>query len=79
MSGDRRYTVSDELFFNELWINCYRNQMDGYAVGSPQRVDFKPIVVTIPDGKGSYNRPRTLDGPAYTFTEEQKAILLATE
>ena len=72
-----KYKVSDKLFLNELHINCYCNQISGYPVGHPRRVNFKPIVVTIPDGNGGYNRERTIDGPAYTFTDEQRATLLA--
>ena len=69
------YKVSDVQFQKELEINCYCNQIRGYRVGQWQRMNFRPIVPTISDG-GLIDRQRTIDGPAYTFTAEEKAILL---
>lgn len=68
--------MSDEQFQFECWLNCYINQIDGYAFGAPQRKNFKPIVPRIMNGDGTLNRQRTIDGPAYTFTNEQKQVLL---
>lgn len=71
------YKVSEEQFAKELWINCYCNQITGYPVGHPQRMHFEPIIPVFRNSDGTYNRERTIDGPAYTFTDEQKQILLA--
>lgn len=68
--------MNDKVFLNELWIYAYKHQIDGYPLGHPRRTGFKPIVVTIPDGKGGVNRERTLEH--YTsFSPEDKALLLA--
>jgi hypothetical protein len=58
------YKISDEQFLKELEINCYCNQISGYPVGHPARMRFRPIIVTIPDGKGGYNRERTSEWKA---------------
>lgn len=70
--------MKDGAFRNELWINAYKNQIDGYPMGHPRRTNFRPIVSTVPkgDGTGTCNRQRTLDGTAYTFTDEERELLL---
>jgi hypothetical protein len=66
--------MTDECFFNELWIVCYKQQIDGYEFGAKQRIGFKPIVAFKKNVDGTYNREGTLEG--YSFTEEQRAALL---
>lgn len=75
-----KYKISDICFQNELWINAFKNQVDGYAFGDPGRIDFRPItpIVGTPDGS-DINRAETINGPSYTFTDEQKAALLEKE
>lgn len=69
--------MTDEQFKNELEINAFENQIDGYVFGDASRsLRFKPIVLFVKNGDGTLNRERTLDGPAYTFTDEQKMLLL---
>jgi hypothetical protein len=64
--------MTDEAFLNELWINSYTNQIDGYPLGHPRRTNFKPIIVTFGH---PVDRERTLGAPSYTFTEDQKKLL----
>jgi hypothetical protein len=66
--------MTDQEFLNELWINAYTNQIDGYPLGHPRRTNFKPILVTF--GGAAPNRELCVNATAYTFTDEQKKILL---
>lgn len=62
--------MTDEEFYNELWIYCYVRQIDGYPLGHPKRTNFKPIVPT------NVTRKETLDMSYYDgFTAEQKEAL----
>lgn len=72
------YKIPLPLFINELWINAYRNQIDGYPVGHPSRVNFQPETAVSRDKtqSGGINREETLELTMYTFTPEQKALLL---
>lgn len=72
----RRYRVPNALFWNELFINAFYNQLQGYPVGSPMRLGFQPVVPTIQVDSGLVDRERTLELPAYTFTAEERAALL---
>jgi hypothetical protein len=69
--------MTDAAFFNELWIACYKTQIDGYPLGHPKRTDFQPIVPFKRNEDGTYNRAGTLEMAGYSFTDEQKALLLA--
>ncbi len=67
--------MTDDQFMAELKIRAYVDQISGYQVGNPGRVDFKPIVPTI--GGRFLNRKRTLELPCYGgFTIEEREILL---
>jgi len=68
--------MTDAQFATELRINAYVNQIAGYPLGHPARENFKPIVVTFRKPDGSFDRRRTLDLPAYTFTADQQAMML---
>lgn len=68
--------MSEEQFYFECWLNCYTNQIDGYAFGDIARQSFKPIVPIFKNADGTYNRQRMIEGPAYTFSDEQKKLLL---
>ena len=67
--------MDDAAFRNEMWIVCYKSQIDGYPLGHPNRVNFKPIVPMMGTRAG------TLDMAVYAncFTEEQKKLLLSEE
>ncbi len=71
------YQLSDEQFHKELWINAYCNQIKGLPVGNPGRLNFQPVLAVFKNSDGTYYRTRTLADPAYTFSAEQKQILLA--
>lgn len=69
--------MTDEQVMNELWLNCFENQIDGYPFGHPSRnKNFKPITVIYRNIDGTLNRQQIIDGPTYTFTDEQKKLLL---
>ena len=72
--------MTDECFFNELWIACYKAQIDGYPFGHPARISFKPIVVIKRNHDGTYNRPGTLETYTYAsmFTDDEERQLLET-
>jgi hypothetical protein len=71
--------MTDKQVLNELWINCFENQIDGYPFGHPSRnKNFNPIVVIFKNPDGTLNREQIISGPAYTFTDEQKKLLLDT-
>lgn len=55
--GMMNYEISDEQFKEELRVNAFINQVQGYPVGS-RRMSFKPILVTFPDGNGGIDRPK---------------------
>lgn len=68
--------MTEQAFYNELWIACYKTQIDGYPLGHPCRTNFTPIVsVKIKREDGTYNREGTLE--MYSFGPEDKALLLA--
>lgn len=72
--------MTDEQFRNEIQINAFDNQIDGYPFGHPRRsLNFKPILVTFNNSDGSIDREKTLGSTAYTFTDEQKVVLLERE
>jgi len=72
--------MTDEQFRNELQINAFENQLDGYSFGHPRRsLNFKPILVTFNNSDGTIDREKTLGSTAYTFTDEQKTVLLERE
>lgn len=70
--------MSDAAFNNELWIACYKMQIDGYPLGHPSRTNFKPIVTFKRSADGTFNREGTLEMALYAdyFTPEQKQELL---
>jgi hypothetical protein len=70
--------MNDECFFNELYIACYKAQIDGYGFGHRYRIGFQPIVPAKTNADGTYNRQGTLEMYTYgsMFTDEQKAKLL---
>lgn len=70
--------MTDDAFYNELWIACYRSQIDGYPLGHPNRINFKPIVPVVRKEDRTYNREKTLMLSAYGsyFTDDQKQELL---
>lgn len=69
--------MKDEQVRNELWLNCFTNQLDGYSFGDPNRgKSFSPVVPCFYNVDGSVNREKTLDLPVFTFTDEQKIKLL---
>src|SRR6185312_7741387 len=72
--------MNDECFFNELWIACYKAQIDGYPFGHPRRINFKPIVPFTTDGD-TYNRQASLKLYEYPviFSDEEKKELLDTK
>lgn len=64
--------MTDAAFNNELWIYCYKNQIDGYPLGHPCRTNFHPIVPTVPS-----SRQKTLDLAVYSgFSQEDRTALL---
>lgn len=65
--------MTDSAFRNELWICCYKSQIDGYPLGHPGRMNFQPIVTFTDD------RLTALNLPSYAgkFTPEETALLLA--
>ena len=69
--------MNDAAFYNELWIACYKAQIDGYPLGHPCRTNFKPIVPVKENRDGTYNRVGTLEMAGYSFSDEDKALLLA--
>lgn len=72
--GTMTYKISDEQFLEELRVNAFINQVQGEPIGR-RRMDFKPILVTFPEA-GAINRYHTVNAMAYTFTDEEKALLL---
>jgi hypothetical protein len=64
--------MNDAAFRNELWIACYKRQIDGYPFGHPRRTNFQPIVPSVGSREG------TLEAPCYAsyFTDKEKAELL---
>ena len=72
--------MTDHQFEVELRIRAYKDQIDGYILGWPEREDFHPLVPVIKDRNGKLDRQETLDLPSYhTFTEADKVELLNTE
>ena len=68
--------MTEQAFYNELWIACYKAQIDGYPLGHPNRTNFMPIVPVKMKRDGTYNREGTLEMTAYSFTPEDKVLLL---
>lgn len=69
--------MTNDIFRNELWIRAYMDQIEGYPLGHPKRVNFQPIVPEIEDN-GVLNRAATLLLACYqVFTEEDRSTLLA--
>lgn len=68
--------MTDEAFLNELWIYCYKTQIDGYPLGHPARTNFKPIVTTLGRPGMPLNREKILTLPAYNFSAEDRDLLL---
>ena len=69
--------VSEEQFYRELQVNCFINQIDGYPVGHPARgLEYRPIIPFKTNEDGTYNRAGTLEMTAFTFTDDEKKILL---
>ena len=72
--------MNDATFYNELWIACYKAQIDGYPIGHPNRMNFQPIVPYKKNEDGTYNRADTLDMASYSwvFAPKARALLLET-
>lgn len=68
--------MTEESFYNECFLNCLKNQIEGYQFGDPKRIGFRPFVPVFKNQDGTYNRERMIEGPAYTFTFEQRQELL---
>ncbi|HLJ88824.1 MAG TPA: hypothetical protein VKZ53_18540 [Candidatus Angelobacter sp.] len=68
--------MTDLQFQRELWINAYINQIGGYPVGDPARQNFNPVLSIVKNVDGSIHRARTLDSPAYTFSDTERDALL---
>lgn len=70
--------MTDELFMNELRIRAYIDQIGGYPLGHPRRVNFKPIVPVVNTSDGKVIREATLNLSCYhDFSAEDRALLLA--
>jgi outer membrane protein assembly factor BamE (lipoprotein component of BamABCDE complex) len=70
--------MSDDCFYNELWIYCYLQQINGFQVGSQQRINFRPIVTVKYNEDGTINRSGTLEMPVYCLLSiDDRAALLA--
>lgn len=66
--------MTDEQFWNELWIYSYKAQIDGYPLGHPRRANFRPIVTAIGN---PVNREATLAMVGYEgFSEDDRKLLL---
>lgn len=69
--------VTEEQFYRELQVNCFINQIGGYPVGHPERgLEYRPIVPFKKNDDGTYNRSGTLEMTAFSFTDEEKKILM---
>lgn len=72
--------MNEAAFYNELWIYCYKTQIDGYPLGHPNRTNFRPIVPTKANEDGTYNRAGTLEMPSYhLFSADDRQKLLVTK
>lgn len=72
--------MNDHQFKVELRIRAYKDQIDGYYLGWPQRENFVPIVPCIEGSNGNIDRQRTLELPCYhTFSDDDKERLLSAE
>lgn len=67
--------MTDEAFQNELWVACYKAQIDGYPLGHPSRTNFQPIVPR------KATRKDTLDMGYYAnlFTADDRRVLESEE
>ena len=72
--------MTDHQFEVELRIRAYKDQINGYILGWPQRENFEPFVPRVEGADGELNRQGTLDLPCYSaFTDADKVELLNTE
>jgi hypothetical protein len=72
--------MNDHQFEVELRIRAYKDQIDGYYLGWPQRENFQPIVPSVKDEAGKIMRERTLELPCYsTFSKDDRERLLSTD
>ena len=69
--------MSDEQFLAELNIRAYIDQISGYKVGDPARLNFAPTIPTI-RVSGTLHRAKTLELPSYhRFSPEERTALLS--
>ena len=65
--------MSDEQFDNEIAIQAFEDQLDGYPMGHPARdLAFRPITVKL----GTREAVLELPACGSRFTPQQKALLL---
>lgn len=77
--------MTDANFLAELRIRVYIDQISGYPVGLPARIDFVPILPYQLDSRSTlssaiYDRAKTLALPCYwIFSDEERKVLLKEE